>query len=208
MVASSPQSPPSDAEFHLALERSSQMAASRMLLLVFWGLILAKCVVLQWAIITYDVPVDGGLFIWVPSFIFGAICSLVYGKVTLEAFHRTPLTSRLVRGIWAACVAAMTLFGVVAVGFGEINPLILPAIFAVLMGVGFFIQGMIDPRPYLRVAAVGWWLGSVWLFYQADAAALLSLAAMIIALQVTPTTLLYWQERKNAPPGAAPSNGF
>jgi len=196
MVVTARQRPTTDAEFELLLERSAQVASSRMLLLIFWGLILAKCVLLQWLILTYDVPVDGGLFVWAPSIIFGALCSLVYGKVTLEEFHRTPLTSRLVKGIWAACIVAMGIFGVVAVGFQEISPFVLPAVFAVLMGVGFFIQGMLDLRPYLRVAAVGWWLGSIWLFYRTDASSLLSLGVMVVAFQVCPTFLLLRHQRK------------
>ncbi len=197
MVSVAPKSV-SDAELEIALERSSQMTASRMLLLVFWGLIIAKCTLLQWAIITHNVPIDGGMFVWLPSFIFGAVCTFVYGKVTLEEFHRTPLTSRLVRGIWAACLAAMAIFAVVAFGLEDLNPFLLPAIFAVLMGVGFFIQGMIDPRPYLRGAAIGWWLGSIWLFYTVNADSLMWLSAMIVTLQVIPTTLLFWQEKKRA----------
>ncbi|WP_269538635.1 hypothetical protein [Cerasicoccus fimbriatus] len=195
MISAAPKSS-TNAELEIALERSAQMTASRMLLLVFWGLIIAKCTLLQWAILKHDVPIDGGLYIWLPSFIFGAVCSFVYGKVTLEEFHRTPMTSRLVRGIWAACIAAMAIFGVVAVGLGEMSPYLLPAIFAVLMGVGFFIQGMIDPKPYLRTAAIGWWLGSIWLFYESNANALMWLSVMIILLQVIPTTALFWQEKK------------
>lgn len=195
MISAAPKSS-TDAELEIALERSAQMTASRMLLLVFWGLIIAKCTLLQWAILKHNVPIDGGLYIWLPSFIFGAVCSFVYGKVTLEEFHRTPMTSRLVRGIWAACIAAMAIFGVVAVGLGEMSPYLLPAIFAVLMGVGFFIQGMIDPKPYLRTAAIGWWLGSIWLFYESNVNALMWLSVMIILLQVIPTTALFWQEKK------------
>ncbi|WP_309398076.1 hypothetical protein [Cerasicoccus maritimus] len=195
MVSVSP-SQQSNVEFEIALERSSQVTASRMLLLVFWGLIIAKCTLLQWAIITHDLPINGGMFIWLPTFLFGAVCSFIYGKVTLEEFHCTPMTSRLVRGIWAACIAAMTLFGVVAVGLGGMDPYLLPAIYAVLLGVGFFIQGMLDPKPYLKLAAIGWWLGSIWLFFQANVNALLWLSAMIIVLQVIPTTLLFWQEKR------------
>ncbi|MEO0795825.1 MAG: hypothetical protein AAFX93_11710 [Verrucomicrobiota bacterium] len=196
MVATAPKVSVDAAEYELALERSHQVVASRMLLLVFWGLIFAKCCILQWAIFTYDIPVDGGLFIWAPSIIFGAVCSFVYGKVTLEEFHQTPLTSRMVRGIWAACIVAMALFGIAAVGLGGMNPYLLPAIFGTLMGVGFFIQGLVDTRRYLQAAAIGWWIGSIWLFVESGPASLLSLAVLIVALQVVPTSLFYWQERK------------
>lgn len=198
MVVSAVRKEADLAELELALERSHQVTASRMLLLVFWGLILAKCCLLQWTILSYNVPIDGGLFIWTPSFIFGAVCSFIYGKVTLEEFHQTPLTSRLVRGIWAACIAAMAIFGVVAVSLGDMSPYLLPGILAVLMGVGFFIQGTVDPRPWLRTAAIGWWLGSILLFFQSDVSSLLSLSILLVALQVIPTTLLFWQEKKAA----------
>lgn len=183
------------AEVQLALEKGYRLTPFRGLLFLFWGLILAKCSLVQWSIITYQVPIDGLLYIWTPSIIFGIVCTVVYARLTLEEFHRAPLTNNLVRGIWVACAISLALLGIVGVGFQEFSPWLLPAMLAVMLGLGYCIHGFLDKRPLFFFAAAGWWLGSVWLFYLANTDTLLWLAGMLVAFQVAPSTLL-WLERR------------
>ncbi len=183
-------------EIELALERGQRIAPFRGLLFLFWGLILAKCCLAQWAIVTYAIPIDGVVFVWLPSIFFGLVCTVVYARLTLQEFHRAPLTTNLVRGIWLACAVSLGLFASVGVGFGGVAPTLLPAILSVLLGMGYCIHGFLDHRRLFLLCAVGWWIGSGWLFYLNNLDALLWLAAMLIALQVAPTALLYLEGRR------------
>lgn len=44
---------------------------------VFWSLILLKCVLAHWAIVRWDMPV-GSFWIWFPTLIFAALCTVVF----------------------------------------------------------------------------------------------------------------------------------
>lgn len=183
-------------QVQLALEKGRRAAPFRGLLFLFWGLILAKCCAVQWAIVTYAVPIDGVLFIWLPTLFFGAVCTVVYARLTLEEFHRAPLTTNLVRGIWVACAVSLAVFAIVGVGFKGFTLTLLPAILAVILGLGYCIHGFLDQRRLYFICAVGWWLSSVWLFYLNSLNALLWLALMLLVLQVAPTTVLYFESRR------------
>ncbi len=47
------------------------------LLAVFWGLMLAKCILCTWAVGYWDMPISS-FWVWLPSMIFGAVCTFLY----------------------------------------------------------------------------------------------------------------------------------
>ena len=46
-------------------------------LIVGWIFILAKCLASSWAVSHYQIPIDP-LFVWIPSFLFGGVCTGLY----------------------------------------------------------------------------------------------------------------------------------
>ncbi len=186
------------AEVERALERTERVLPFRGLLFIFWGVLVSKCLFLQWAIFTYDVPIDGWLFVWTPSFLFGILCMAVYARSALGDFARAPLTNRLTRGLWLACGGAFIVFTLESVLLGGISPFLLPGIFAVLIGVGFFIEGMAEGTRLFQGLGLAWWVGAFALFLRPGVNALALLGALIMLLQVLPATLLYFRHRRTS----------
>ncbi|MEM8550285.1 MAG: hypothetical protein AAGF10_05790 [Verrucomicrobiota bacterium] len=195
-MQSAPVQPISHVE--LTLEKGRRVDSYRGLLFLFWGLILAKCCLMQWAIITYAMPINGFAFIWVPTLIFGLVCTVIYARVTLKEFHDAPLTNRLVRGIWVACAIALVLLSTLGIGMQAFSPTLLPGLLAVIMGLGYCIHGYLDGRRLYFFAAAGWWLGSIVLFSQNNVASLAWLALFLICFQVLPTAWIYGQQRSSS----------
>lgn len=179
-----------------ALEQGERIEPFRGVLFIFWGVLVSKCLFLQWAIFTYDVPIDGWLFVWTPSFLFGVLCMLVYARSALGDFFHAPLTSRLTRGLWLACGAAYIIFVLESVLLGGVSPYLLPGIFAVLIGVGFFVEGMAEGTRLYQGLGVAWWAGAFLLFLEPGVDSLAALGVMIMLLQVLPATLLFLKKRK------------
>ncbi|WOO41526.1 hypothetical protein [Rubellicoccus peritrichatus] len=188
------------AQIELALEQSQHQVSFRSLLFIFWGVIVAKCSLLQWAIYSYNLPIDGWVYVWAPSFIFGILCMVVYAKSSLGEKTKAPLTTRLMRGLWIACGAAFIIFIMESIVFGGFSPFLLPGIFAVLMGVGYFIQGVAESRKLYELLGIGWWLGACALLWLANVNTLAWLSAMLIALQAAPATVVYLQNKRNQKP--------
>lgn len=188
------------AQIEMALEEGQRQTTFRSLLFIFWGVIVAKCSVLQWAIYRYDAPIDGWLYVWAPSFIFGILCMVVYAKSALGEKTRAPLTTRLMRGLWIACGAAFLIFAMESVVFEKFNPFLLPGILAVLMGVGYFIQGVAESRKLYELLGFGWWAGSCVLLWLGNVDTLAWLSLMLLFLQALPATVVFVQNKRNQKP--------
>lgn len=183
------------AQVRMALEHGQKVAPFRGVVYIFWGLIVAKCTMAEWAIQYYDMPIRS-YYIWGPMIIFAAVCTWVYAGANLRETTHRPLTGRFVRAVWGGCIMAMTLIGIVGAGAGVFNPYLVPALFSIIMGVGYFIHSVVDHRFVYKFAAYGWWIGSIGLLIQPNLNALAWFSLMIVLFQVLPATWLYLQYRR------------
>ena len=181
-----------ESQIKLALEQQGKLLPFRGLLYIFWGIILAKCIFAEWAIRKYQLPVNS-FYIWIPTLIFASVSTWVYAGVTLRDVYRQPLTGQFVAAIWGGCFMAAALVVVVGYGGGSLSLFILPAICAVILGVGYFIHSVLDQRFIFKLSAYCWWLGSIPLFINPYLDALAWFSLMIILFQVLPATGLYLQ---------------
>jgi len=180
------------AQIELAMEHDRTHDSIRGIATIFWGLILAKCFLAQWAVFAYNIPINALIFIWIPSLTFGALCTFIYASVVLKRITNRSLAGRFVRHIWGATlvlIAATTLLGA---GLNLFDPMLLPGFFALIVGASFYIHSALNNRLLFKWTAVGWWTGSAWLFYNADENALGIFSLMILCFQVIPAVYLYY----------------
>ncbi len=190
-------SPEEVAELEIALERSRRVPVFRALLLLCWGLITAKCLLVQWAILTYHIDrINGPLFVWAPSFMVFGVVTLFYARRIFHELPTMPLSGRVVSATWTACAAAFAVFVLAAAVYGEFSNYLLPALAAVLLGTGCFINSVASRSRLFKVIAVAWWLASLWLFTHPNPDSLLGLSAFLVLLQVLPCTALYIAARR------------
>jgi hypothetical protein len=192
------------AELELALEKARRVPAFRTLLLLFWGLIVAKCLLAQWASQVYGAPINTFWFVWVPSFMISGAITLGYAYWLFRELPHMPLNGRLVSATWAACATGFGVLALVATFGHAFSVYLLPAEGAVLLGVGCLIHSALDRRAVFKYSAAGWWLSAFWLFAHngVDALAWMSLALMLFL--VAPAGWVYWHRAQPAfiiPPG-------
>jgi len=191
-------SPQEVAELEIALEQARRVPAFRALLLLCWSLIMAKCLLIQWTIITYHAPINGVAFVWVPSLSVSALISIYYARKIFHELPHMPLSGRVVSATWLACAAAFIVL-ILAVGFyREFSAYLLPALAAVLLGVGCFIQSATGRRTLFKLIACGWWLAALWLFAHPNIDALAWMSLFIVLLQALPATGFYLAARRAA----------
>ena len=189
-------SPQEVVELDLALEKSRQVPAFRALLVFFWGLILAKCLLAEWAATHYPAPINTKFYVWTLSLVGSGVLTLVYAAAVFKELPTMPLSGRLVSATWAACAMGFGVLLLVAEVYHAFDPYLLPALAAVLLGVGCSIQSVIDRRKLFRVLAAGWWLSAFWLFTQTDITALAWMAVSLLALVVLPAGWLFFTRNR------------
>jgi hypothetical protein len=184
------QSPQELSQVKLALEREQRVVRFRGLVYIFWGLIVAKCFLAEWAVQVYRMPFSS-LYVWMPTMIFAAVCTWVYAGAALKETPTRPLTGKYVSAIWGGCLMACVLLTTLAIGAANISLTILPAMFAVVIGVGYFIHSVIDHRFLFKLTAYGWWAACVALSLQTSVNNFAWFALAILLLQTAPTTWLH-----------------
>jgi hypothetical protein len=168
----------------------------RTLLVFFWGLIIAKCLLLQWLIERYHAPINGPLFVWTPSCLMSGAITIYFASRVFRELPRMPLSGRLVSATWAACGAAFLVLAAAAGIYGVFSPFLLPALAAVLLGVGCYIHSVADRRLLFKVTGVLWWLAAMWLFTQVGWNVLIWMSLFMVLLLVAPAAWLYWSGQR------------
>jgi hypothetical protein len=190
-------SPPQEvAELEAALEKSRQVPGFRTLLLFFWGLIVAKCLLAEWAVERYHSPINTFWFVWVPSFLISGVITIGYAYWLFRELPRMPLSGRLVSATWVGCATGFGVLALAAVSDDVFSVYLLPALAAVLLGVGCFIHSVLDRRRIFKILAIGWWLSALWLFANPDVNALGWMSLSLVLLQVLPAGWLFFTRKR------------
>jgi hypothetical protein len=184
------------AELELALEKSRQTPSFRALLAFFWGLIMAKCLLIQWLATVYHSPINTGLYVWTLSLGGSGALTLVYAGILFRELPQMPLSGRIISATWVGCGAGFVVLGVVAVVYGAFTIYLLPALAAVLLGVGCHIHSVVTRQRLFKILAAAWWLAALGLFTQSNINALGWMALSLAALVVLPAGWLLFVRRK------------
>jgi hypothetical protein len=87
--------PGGGAELTLSVERAYREAVVLDRLGALWSLILAKCLLAQWAIATYSIPVSGLAYVWSLSVLMAAMASALYLRANRLPLSVIPETRRV-----------------------------------------------------------------------------------------------------------------
>jgi hypothetical protein len=71
-----------------------------------------------------------------------------------------------------------------------LHPVYICAVTAMLLGIGYFVSGILYEIPWLKYVGIGWWAGSVYFMFFPGREMLLIYALMMISLQVVPGIML------------------
>jgi hypothetical protein len=190
--------PPDVAELELALEKSRQVPGFRALLAFFWGLILAKCLFAQWAFTVYNLPINPGFFVWTLSLGGSGALTLGYAYWLFRELPHMPLSGRIASATWVACGVGFAVLALVAGVFQAFTPYLLPALAAVLLGVGYYIHSVAQRRVLFKFVAAGWWLSALGLFTQPNVNALAWMALSLLLFQAAPAAWLFFTRNRPA----------
>jgi hypothetical protein len=151
---------PIDAELALSIERAYRETRVLDLLVCVWALLLAKCCLLQAAILYWSIPIRGLIYIWALSLALGVLATFHYLRA-----HRTELkiipTNRR--------TGAALLFGIFVTLAGSAHavfalelatPSALAALACSLGGIHACVQGTMRRRPEPLLGALVWWIAA------------------------------------------------
>lgn len=169
---------------------------------ILWGLIASFSCIASY--INSNVKTEyNGNFIWLPLMAAGWIISIYWGFKDSRKEKNKTLGKKVINGVWAAVgLAALVLIVPGQISHSILYFSICPII-AILLGMGYFICGVVYSDKMLKIFAILWWLGASWMFFIQDMRVLLVHGILLLLLQVIPGLILFSKWKKELALNAA-----
>ncbi|MGB0415676.1 MAG: hypothetical protein ACPGKS_02375 [Coraliomargarita sp.] len=182
------------------MESKHQIARQRLLIFTaLWGLILAKCYILEYWVRIYSVPINSAVYVWSLTLLMAAFAT--YLRINRSAADRKdapdlPEVSARVK--WIAMTGLTAIFATAALGwsFGPLAGKSLQPLFAIILAAVYVAIGLSEPNKRFLAGGVTWFVCGALLFLLPPTLTLLAFGCMILILVVLPACLRlahHWQ---------------
>jgi hypothetical protein len=178
--------PAQDTELSLSVERAYRESLVTDRLGGIWSLVMAKCLLAQWAILRYAIPVSGPLYIWSLTLIMAVVASLYYLHAHRVKLYLLPTHFRVNAAVLAGLVVSLGFVAYAHFALGLVSASLAAALAAVLLGSWSLARAALRRAwPQLFGAFLWWGLAATALRSPADQA-LLWLGLGMLCAQALP----------------------
>jgi len=152
---------------------------------ILWGVLIILAGIASYFLDQFELnQFQGWLYLGIVG--IGWIYMLTIHRKTDRSVIGNPLTKKIIDSIWIAVLAAMTLLGFVGGASQTIDLDHMTAVMYTILGIAYFLQGVITGKNWVRNLGFGWWIGSIILFFITGASAAILAVIMMIGLQIIP----------------------
>lgn len=164
--------PGADAELALSLERAHRETRVLDRLTAVWALLLAKCCLLQAAILYWSIPIRGLAYVWTLSLALGVLATYHYLRAHQLELALIPVNRRL--GTMLILGLVITFLGAAHATFalGLIAPSALAALACALGALHAITQGTLRRHAAPFIGSLAWWASAWFALRQPEALAL------------------------------------
>ena len=149
--------PAQETELALSVERAYREALVTDRLGAIWSLILAKCLLAQWAIAEYAIPVSGAFYVWTLTLVMGSVASLVYLHAHRVRLHLLPTHFRVNAAVLGGLVVSLGFVAYARFALGAIEAPVAAALGAALLGSWSLARAALRRAWPPLVGALLWW---------------------------------------------------
>ncbi len=171
-----------------AIKRNNSM------ILILWGLIISKCLTLEYLIQAYSIPINSLFYIWTLTLSMAIVATITFLN-TQNIRLSSPGKISVIHVCWLICVAA----GLLSVAFFAISSQLgsqrLLVILTIITGFGYLMHGIGIGEKILIVSGIGWWIGAAVLATRHGIESMAILAFLIILLTILPLIIEMRQKK-------------
>jgi hypothetical protein len=149
--------PGQDTELALSVERAYREALVTDRLGAIWSLILAKCLLAQWAITQYSIPVSGAFYVWTLTLVMGTVASLYYLHAHRVKLYLLPTHFRVNAAVLAGLLVSLGFVAYARFALGAIEAPVAAALGAALLGSWSLARAALRRAWPPLIGALLWW---------------------------------------------------
>lgn len=135
-------------------------------------------------------------WLWITAIGLGWIYTFISNLRKTAQNHVHTFAGKILGAVWVSCGIAMTLIGFAGTATGAIGGYTISPMMSIVLGVAYFVTGIVYGLPWVRNLSIGWWIGALVTFIWTGRNSLLVFALMMTAFQIIPGIILYSKFKK------------
>lgn len=116
----------------------------------------------------------------------GWLYMITWDRKHLRQTIGKPFVKKILNAIWFSVLGTMTLLGFMGGASGTIDLPRMTSVMYSVLGIAYFLQGIVTGKTWVRNLGFGWWLGAIPLYFLVEVPAAILAASMMIGLQIIP----------------------
>jgi len=166
-----------------------------------WGVIVAIGMGLSYLEALTDIELYVG-WMWIGLSVLGWAYVLYYKNTKVRKQQTNTFAGKVLASLWGSVgvtiglVVSLTLLSRALELEFIVHPIAITAIIALILGIAYYLNGVITGLNWLRNIAYGWWLAGIYMFLFPSIHVLGIYFVLVIVFQIIPGIVLYRNAHK------------
>ncbi|HRE09524.1 MAG TPA: hypothetical protein PK605_11070 [Ignavibacteria bacterium] len=152
----------------------------------FWTLVMAPAILLNYFMIIFNTGIEYTGLLWLAAVLTGTAGSVVIARKEKKTIRVKTFSGKILTSIGIAAGGANVIFAAASGFFGAFKPVYIVPVDSVVLGMAFYLVGVIQQLKSLKLFAFVWWAGAVFFFFFPSMHCLLFLAIMLVFMVFLP----------------------
>ena len=161
---------------------------------ITWGIIIVMGLMSSYFMIVNKIKNNYELN-WIILIGIGWIFSFVSARKDRK-YKSTTMAGKILAGIWFSSGIAMTIVGFIGPVSGGIKGVFVSAVISIILGVAYFVSGIVYGSRWITLLSIGWWAGAILMLFWPGMQVFWIMSLMMIFFQIIPGLFLYQQAKK------------
>ncbi|MFC2084090.1 hypothetical protein ACFLS9_03455 [Bacteroidota bacterium] len=133
--------------------------------------------------------------LWICLMAILIVFNLIIQRKAAKEQTKKTFSSKIFSATWSACGIPIVIIAVLFFTTGKGSPQALFVSISSILGIGYFLTGVINDLKFMKVLAFGWWVGTVlsflWEYIGEEYQLSLLFAVLIFVLEIFPGIIIY-----------------
>ena len=163
------------------------------MLYIVWGILVVIALAFEHVVVSFEFPFDA-VWGWIGFIGFGYLYTFWFVVKRRSWPCARTFAGKILMAIWVACFIAMSILGFVGYSSGAVVGV--APFLATVLGIGYFLSGIVLSHSWIRNLAFAWWCGAIVMFLWSGSHNRELFGLMMILFQILPGILLYSRWKK------------
>lgn len=152
----------------------------------FWTIIMVPAILANYFMMIFNMGLRYTGLVWIGVVLIGIIGSIMIANKEKNISHTKTFAGKILAAIGIGVGGANVMFALASGVFGAFHPVYIVPVDSVVLGMAFYLVGVIQQLKTLKVFAYIWWAGAIFFFVFPSMHCLLFLALMLVGVVTFP----------------------